>query len=133
MARLLLLAAALVAAVLLWRRLAGRAARAGDVEQALRLHLRLPEPEAWPGLEARLRERVARGGLGEVEEGVGEGDRRVLWLYGPDAHRLLDAVAPLLREAGVHRDSHAVARRGGPGAPEQRMELDEGEGPGGRP
>jgi len=130
--RLWWLLGAVVVAALAWRLLAHRAERGGRRrEHAVILHLGLgpPSPDAAAararveGLTAALRRAVAATRCGEVEPPLGEGDRTVISLYGPDANALLEAVLPVL---GVHEltpDSYAIARHGEPGAPEERKSL----------
>jgi hypothetical protein len=123
---------ALVVAALAWRLLARRAARAGRRrEHAVILHLGLrpPSPDAVRArarveeLTSELRRAVAATRSGEVEPPLGEGDRTIIWLYGADADALLEAVLPVLRAHELTPDSHAIARHGEPGAPEERRSL----------
>jgi hypothetical protein len=122
-------AALLVGGWLLWRILARRAGGRRRPEQAVLLHLRLgpggevAARERLAALEAALDEAVVRPGLGEREEALLDGERCLVSLYGPDAHRLFAAAERALAAHPPGAGSHAVLRRGGPGAPEERVPL----------
>ena len=90
------------------------------MEQALIVNIRMTE--ARFGSE---RERVAIAALADdlerviPEKQVGEFDgdefgdgRCILYMYGPDADRLFEAVEPVLRAAAVARDGFAIKRYG---------------------
>jgi hypothetical protein len=118
---------------MLWSRLRGRVRRAGlrasRPEQALLLRLRLPESRAVEeaptivaleeAIESALREHEA----GELEghdlrEGVW-----TLYLYGPDARRIFESIAGVVRGARLDPSSHAIMRFGERGAREERIPL----------
>jgi hypothetical protein len=126
-----LLAATLLAGLLLVRFLARRPG-ARRAEQAVLLHLRLgPGDDAavrerLAALEAALDRAVVAPGLAEREEAVVDGERCLILLYGADAWRLFDALEGVLAAHPPGAGSHAVLRRGGPGAPEERIELSPG-------
>jgi hypothetical protein len=126
-----LLAAALLAGWLLWRLLARRAGPR-RAEQAVLLHLRLGPGdevairERLAALEAALDRAVVAPGLGEREEAVVDGERCLILLYGPDAWRLFDTLEGVLAAYPPGAGSHAVLRRGGPGAPQERIEISPG-------
>ncbi len=123
---------AVLLAGLVWRVLARRAERAGRVrEHAVILHLDLrpPSPDAETArtriadLTTELGRVVAKARAGEVEPPLGEGDRTVICIYGPNADRILEAILPVLRAIELTPDSHAISRHGEPGAPEERTSL----------
>lgn len=117
----------------LWSHLRGRARRtairAGSQEQALLLHLRLPESQAGDetptivaleeGIESALREHRC----GELEGHDLRDGVWTLYLYGPDAERIFRSVEGVLRGARLDRSSHAVLRFGERGAREERVRL----------
>jgi hypothetical protein len=112
------LSVAFVAAIFLfWRILRTRALRAARrrPEQALRLELRLPDGPAGEAA-ARVTEAVAQAArtsrAGVLDESAAHGEILVLYLYGPDAERLHDAVAGALRAAPLAPGSRAVRRVG---------------------
>jgi hypothetical protein len=99
------------------------------------LHLRLgPGDEAavrerLAALEAALDRAVVAPGLGEREDAVVDGERCLILLYGADAWRVFDALESVLAAHPPAAGSHAVLRRGGPGSPEQRIEVSPGSSP----
>jgi hypothetical protein len=116
-----------------WSRLRGRvrraAIRAGGPEQALLLRLRLPESQIGDetptivaleeAIESALREHRAGEFEGhDLRDGVWN-----LYLYGPDAERIFESVAEVVRGARLDSSSHAILRFGGRGAREERISL----------
>ena len=116
-----------------WRSLRGRARRAsiraGGSEQALLLYLRLPESQAGDetptivaleeAIESALRARRAGEFEGhDLRDGVW-----TLYLYGPDAERIFESVAEVVRGTRLDPSSHAILRFGGRGAREERIAL----------
>ena len=82
------------------------------------------ELEVLGGLGDDLRETVAEADVGEFDgHDVGEG-QCTLYLYGPDADELFDAIEPLLLQQNWPRDVVAVKRYGAPGAAEVRVPVD---------
>jgi hypothetical protein len=116
-----------------WRSLRGRARRAairaGGPEQALLLHLRLPESQAGDETPTIIAlEEAIENALRESRAGEFEGhDLRdgvwTLYLYGPDAERIFESVAEVVRGARLDPSSHAILRFGGRGAREERVAL----------
>ena len=116
-----------------WRNLRGRARRAairaGGPEQALLLRLRLPESQAGdetPTIVAL--EEAIEGALREHRAGEFDGhDLRdgvwTLYLYGPDANRIFESVAEVVRGVRLDSSSHAIMRFGERGAREERVPL----------
>ena len=123
----------IVVSYTLWRHLRGRArraaVRAGSQEQAVLLRLRLPDGQARdeaPGIVAL--EEAIESALREHRAGELDGhDLRdgvwTLYLYGPDANRILESIAEVVREARLDPSSHAIMRFGGRGAREERIPL----------
>ena len=117
----------------LWRHLRGRARRAairaGGQEQALLLRLRLPEGKVGdetPTIVAL--EEAIENALREHRAGEFEGhDLRdgvwTLYLYGPDARRIFESVAEVVRGSRLDSSSHAIMRFGERGAREERVPL----------
>ena len=116
-----------------WRNLRGRARRAamraGGPEQALLLRLRLPECQADDvtptivALEEAIESALRAHRAGEFE---GHDLRDGVWhlyLYGPDAERIFESVAEVVRGARLDPNSHAILRFGGRGAREERIPL----------
>lgn len=116
-----------------WRHLRGRvrraAMRAGGQEQALLLRLRLPESQAEDeapaivALEESIEHALRRHRAGELDGHDLRDGVWTLYLYGPDANRIYESVAEVLREVRLDPSSHAVMRFGGRGAREERAPL----------
>jgi hypothetical protein len=133
MARFWIVVAVILVSYIAWRRLRGRvrraAIRAGAQEQALLLRLRLPPSQAEDetpiivaleeAIETALREHRAGEFDGhDYRDGVW-----TLYLYGPDANRILESVGGVVRAARLDPSSHAIVRFGGRGAREERVPL----------
>lgn len=74
-------------------------------------------------LEKRLEDAIDTAGVGEFdgnEFGDGGG---TLYMYGSDADRLFDVVAPLLRADPLTSRGYARVRKGDPGAEERKEPL----------
>ena len=89
-------------------------------EQAVLVHVALPAATTgWDVVERlgeRLAERVEVAGVGEFDgDVVGEGEA-TLYLYGPHADRLWEAVADVVDLVSLPPGSYAEKRYGGPGA-----------------
>lgn len=118
-------------AALAWRALAGVRARRRRPEQALILTLRLGDRDTPPELlharlrevDAALRSALADRRAGELEDPFARGVDCVYTCYGPDADRLWDAARMALEGVRLLPGSRAVRRFGGPGAPEEPVEL----------
>ena len=79
------------------------------------------ELEVLGGLGDDLAEVVAEADVGELDgNDVGEG-QYTLYLYGPDADELFDAIEPLLISQNWPREVVAAKRYGTPGAAEVRV------------
>jgi hypothetical protein len=73
--------------------------------------------------EDQLEDLVRQAGVGEFD-GNEVGDGLYTWFfYGPDAARILATLRPRLREMKLPAGSFAILRKGGPGAPEEKIEL----------
>jgi hypothetical protein len=116
-----------------WRHLRGRvrraAIRAGSQEQALLLRLCLPESETGDetptivALEESIESALRKHRAGEFDGHDLRDGVWTLYLYGPDANRIYESIAELLREVPLDPSSHAVMRFGGRGAREERIPL----------
>ncbi|MEZ5410183.1 MAG: hypothetical protein R2761_19290 [Acidimicrobiales bacterium] len=74
-------------------------------------------------IEDPLIEAIQAAGVGEFD-GIDIGaDGAVLYMYGPDADRLWDAVETTVLAVGLGSGSYAVKRYGEPGATEVRIDL----------
>jgi len=74
-------------------------------------------------LEAELEHAIDAAQVGEFDGNeIGEGEL-VLYMYGPDAEKVLEAVAPILRRSHLTRDGVVVVRDGPPGADERTIRL----------
>jgi hypothetical protein len=117
----------------LWRHLRGRArsaaSGAGRQEQALLLRLRLAEIPAGDetpaivALEEAIESALRRDRAGDFEGHDLQGGVWTLYLYGPDADRILESVADAVRGIRLDPSSHAILRFGGRGAREERVPL----------
>jgi hypothetical protein len=116
-----------------WRHLRGRVqraeVRAGSQEQALLLHLRLPESQADDeapiivALEEEIESALWQHRAGEFDSHDLRDGIWTLYLYGPDADRIFESVEGVLRAARLDPSSHAVLRYGGRGTREERIPL----------
>src|SRR5262245_38298450 len=84
-------------------------------------------PDALFSLEDRLREAIDAAGVGEFDgnELASDLSDGTLYMYGPDAEVLFQAVRPLLAEAACFRTAAVTLRFGPPatGVPERTVEL----------
>jgi hypothetical protein len=71
----------------------------------------------------RLREHVEAARVGEFDGDMIGKDRAMLYLYGPDADRLWEAMEGLLRSASLPAGAYVVKQYGPPGSPETRIDL----------
>ena len=99
------------------------------MEQAVIVHLRLSDHQfgsqsdrkSVGAMEEALAAAIHRASAGEFDgDEFGERDC-VLFMYGPSADRLYDAISPIL-ESSVLR-GHAVRRYGAPGSREVRSSV----------
>ena len=74
-------------------------------------------------IEDPLIEVIERSGVGEFDGNVMGPDGAVLYMYGPDADAIWNAIEPVVRAARLGPGSYVVKRYGDPGAPESRVEL----------
>jgi hypothetical protein len=95
------------------------------VEQAVIVHLRLSdgrfgsseEGESLYALEDQLKRAIEDASAGEFDgDEFGEGEC-VLFMYGPDADRLFEAVEPLLKTTPAAAGGYAIKRYGEAGDP----------------
>ena len=109
-----------------------RAAPDGAGEQQLTIHLTLSEhPHGTEAerdrirvLEEELLGLLAADGAGRLARDAWPEGACVITIEARDARRAWDAVAAAVRAIGPRPGSHAVLRLGGPGAPEERVDLD---------
>ena len=81
------------------------------------------EREAILALEERVDRAIQESNLGEFDGNeIGEGYWR-LYVYGPSANRLSEIVIPILSKWPVPANSYLLKRFGGPGAAEERVDL----------
>jgi len=133
MTRFWIIVAIVALSYTVWRHLRERVRRAviraGGQEQALLLRLRLPKSQSSDetptivaleeAIESALREdRAGEFDGHDLRDGVW-----TLYLYGPDASRIFESVAGVLRGARLDPSSHAIMRFGGRGASEERIAL----------
>ncbi len=74
-------------------------------------------------LEDRLEDAITRRGAGEFDGNEFGGGFGELYMYGPNADTLSDAISETLRAFPKADGSYLVKRYGPPGATEQRIEL----------
>jgi hypothetical protein len=74
-------------------------------------------------LECRLAVAVNESGAGGYDGNVIGADEFVIYLYGPNAEALGDAVTDALEGEAVPVGSYLIVRQGEPGTPETRVEL----------
>jgi len=93
-------------------------------EHAVLLHITsLSADSGLDAIEDPLIEAIQAAAVGEFDGNEIGPSGAVLYLYGPNADALFDAVEPVLRSAPLGAGSYAVKRYGEPGADETRVEL----------
>jgi len=133
MIRLWIIVVIIALAYTVWSRLRVRvrraAIRAGGQEQALLLRLRLPRSQAGDetptivALEESIEDALREQRAGEFEGHDLRDGVWTLYLYGPDARRIFESVADVVRGARLDPSSHAILRFGERGAREERIPL----------
>jgi hypothetical protein len=100
-------------------------------EQAVIIHLKLAdgnfgdpqEREAIIALGDKLNQIIKKKRVGEYDgHEFGEGFA-TLYMYGPDATKLFDAIIETVKEHPSRSGSHIIKRFGSPGAKEERRDL----------
>lgn len=96
-----------------------------DVEQAVLLRITsLTDPDSGLDLiEDPIIEAIETVGVGEFDGNEIGADGATLFMYGPDADALWDAVDSALSRSAMGPGSHAAKRYGPPGAREVRVDL----------
>lgn len=100
-------------------------------EHAVILHILLeremPDPvemERYHDLQDELEKAIHAAHAGELDgDEWGEG-MCVIYMYGPDAEALWEAVAPVLEKHQFPAGSHAVKRTGPPGSPQETIRME---------
>lgn len=95
-------------------------------EHAVLIHVGTPEDPDQFGLdliEAPIIEALEGSGAGELDGNEVGPDGAVIYLYGADADVLHTVVKPALEEAPIPPGSYLIKRYGGPGAPQERIDL----------
>lgn len=94
-------------------------------EHAVLIHIPslLDEDGGLDVIEDALAEALGEAGVGEFDGNDIGADGAVLYMYGPDADALWQAVEPVARAARIGAGSYAVKRYGEPGAHEVRVDL----------
>ena len=70
-----------------------------------------------------LKKFIQQEGLGEFGGNEFGPIETTLFMYGPDAERLFEAIEPLLRGSVVCQGARVLIRRGGPGAEQREVKL----------
>lgn len=104
-----------------------------SADQALLVYLRLTdeqhgehdEREDIFRLEDRMSDAIAAADAGEFDGNEFGDGFSTLYMYGPSAIRLWEAIAPVLKQFPAPAGSYLVKRFGDVGAPEERIELAE--------
>lgn len=112
----------------------GGPARAAEPAEEVRLHLALSsrphgtkaEREALRDLQYAIAGRLASARAGEIVRDAWPDGWCVIWIAAPDAGAAFEVAREAVRAYGPRRGSHAVLRRGGPGAPEEEVPLASG-------
>jgi hypothetical protein len=98
-------------------------------EHAVIVHLPFPDSvdvSDVHALEDELVEAIETAGAGEFDGDEFGGGECTLYMYGPDADRLFDSIATILRSSPLTAGGHAIKRYGAaadPTAKETRIEL----------
>ncbi len=98
-------------------------------EHAIIVHLRFADDadvDTFHALEDELLEAIELAGVGEFDGDEFGGGECTLYMYGPDADRLFDAVRSILRSSSLSAGGYAIKRYGSaddPGSEELRVEL----------
>lgn len=109
----------------------GRAAPAAPSDEEVRIHLALgsrphgsqAEREAMRELEYEIAGRLAAASAGEVVRDEWPAGWCVIRIAAPDAAAAWAIAGEAVRAYGPRPGSYAVVRRGGPGAPEEKVPL----------
>jgi hypothetical protein len=96
-----------------------------DVEQAVLIRITsLTDPDSGLDLiEDPIIDAIETAGVGEFDGNEIGAEGATLFMYGPDADALWDAVDSVVSRSALGPGSHAVKRYGLPGAREVRVEL----------
>lgn len=95
-------------------------------EQAVIVHVVAGEDSLFLDLiEEPLIEAIEVSDVGEFDGNLIGAEEAVLYMYGPDANALFAAIAGVLQDADLPAGSYAIKRFGGPGASEERVNLNE--------
>jgi len=97
-------------------------------QHAVLAHLKLADShlgseadvQACQALETRLESDIHRAGVGELDGNEIGGGECVLFMYGPDADRLFQAIEPALRSSPFARGGWVLKRYGNPDDPAAR-------------
>lgn len=74
-------------------------------------------------LEDKLEAEIAKNKVGEFDGNeIGRGEC-VLFMYGPDAKKLYDAISPVLKQSSLVKGGVVRIRFGPPGSKEDRLKL----------
>lgn len=108
----------------------GERADDGAVEHALIVRLQLAEEagsdqerEEIFALQDELGAAIEEAGAGEFDGDEWGGGTCTIYMYGPSADGLWEAIAPALEKRPFRKGSYAVRRYGAPGAREERVDL----------
>lgn len=115
----------------MWDKIFGKRPQSAREPEAVILHIVLvhnppseEEVERWQGLQEQLAEAIDVAGAGEFD-GDGWGDGMLdVFMYGPSADALWDAVAPVIEKHAIPKGSHAIKRYRTPaGDREERIDI----------
>ncbi len=88
--------------------------------------VRLPGAGAVASLDAledALITAIDTAGVGEYDGNAAGPDEVILYMYGPDADELFDAIEEVLGTSDLPTGAYAVKRYGPPGSAEVRVDL----------
>ena len=91
--------------------------------QAVLLYLEGEDFDRMVDLSDKLTEAIESANVGEFDGNEIGGGETVLFMYGPDAEALFQAVEPILIRAESAHSARAVIRWGSPGSPQREVVI----------
>jgi hypothetical protein len=105
---------------------------AGKIEQCVKVHVPLSRPGLGTAAERasiqsvtdRLQDAIVLQEVGEFDGDEFGGGECQLFMYGPDANALFEAILPILKSWPALKGGYAVKRFGPPGSRTEKVAFD---------